>query len=69
MNQYRIIFKGGAAESPHEEFFGLKAENIETAKHRALRIMREEFGLVYPVIYDIEEVSAALLDNAAFREN
>lgn len=68
MNQYRIIFKGGPAEFPHEEFFGLKAENRDAARNDALRIIREEFGL-YPVIYDIEEVSAALLDNAAFREN
>jgi hypothetical protein len=58
MKQYRIIFKGGPEEFPHEEVFGLKAENLEAARHEALRTMRDEFGLIYPVIYDIEECTA-----------
>lgn len=60
MQQYRIIFRGGPEECPHEEAFGLKAENIEAAKQKALRVMRDEFHLRYPVIYAIEELTQSV---------
>lgn len=55
MKWFRVFFKGGDEDRLHEEVFGVKAMNIESAQIEALRQMRDEFHIRYPEIYRIEE--------------
>jgi hypothetical protein len=53
LSWYKVYFKGGDADRPHEETMGVQGTSIADARKNAIAQMRLDFGIQDPQINEI----------------